>query len=210
MRLFVIVILFVYAVVLITGTLYILDKIYRKVRIERHYTFSQYKKDGKHGFSLNNDSKKTVFYAYNSKEEGNFAVFKFVNPIFKISSVHRISGPGKNTKAPNFTNISFLFDKEDIWDYLGNRGITIETTVVDDKYALYKIMKDSNPIAFAKKRFLQEDQGSKYTYTMRTYELRKELLFIVLFAIAKSEMFSDVIKSSKRHKSNTQKTDSSE
>lgn len=208
MRLFVKVILMIDAVVLITGLLYILDRIYRKVRIERHYTFAPFKKDGKHGFALDNDSGRHIFYAYNSKEDGNFAVFKFVNPLFRVSSTHKISGPGKNPKAPTFTNISFLFDEDDIWVYLKNRGISIEMTVVDDKYALYKIMKDSKPIAFAKKRFQQEEGRSKYTYTMRTYELRKETLFIVLFAIAKSEMFSDIIKSSKRHK-HTEKADNS-
>ena len=209
MRLFVKLILIVYAAVLIAGVLFIFDRIYRKVRVERHYTFAPFKKDGKHGFSLDNDAGRHVFYAYNNKEDGDFAVFRFVKPFPRLTSVHKISGPGKNPKAPNFTNVSFLFDKEDIWDYLKNRGISIEMTVVDDKYALYKIRKDSKPVAFAKKRFYQDENVSRYTYTMRTYELKKELLFIVLFAIAKTEMFSDIIKSSIRQHTETEKADNS-
>jgi len=186
LKFFVIAIIVVFSIVLLLGVLYIVDKILRKRNVERHYTFYSFEQEDKHGYSLDDDNKKHVYYALKTGEEDKCAVYKFVNGKTKSAHKHRISGLGTNTQAPNFSKKSFLFDNVDIWDYLKKYRITVGATIIDNNITMYKIHSDGQPIAFAKKR-KSKTKNSKPVYSLRTYEKKLDLIFITLFAIARTE-----------------------
>ena len=169
--------------ILLAGIFFIFDRILLKMQKNHHYTFHSFEMDGKHGYTLEDDYENDVFYAIKNGEEGNFAIFKFKNSKGISRGTHKVSGPGINTNAPNFTNTSFLFDDVDVWRYLQKRSIVLETTIVSEKLTLYKISKHSKPIVFARKK------DGQPIYTMKTGEKNLELVFITLFAIAKTEEY---------------------
>ena len=169
--------------VLFVGLFFLYGNIMKKRHIEKHYIFKPFKKNDSYGYAMENEGNKIVFYAI-KKENGdnNSTLYKFTNCKSKRTSTHRVGAIRKNEKAPNFSKKSFSYDNKDIWKYLEENGIFLETTIVDDNLTQYKISMNSKPIAFARKR---KDSSAKYS--MRTYENRVDLLFLTLFAIAKTE-----------------------
>jgi len=189
LRFYVYVFILIDLVVLYLGISYIIGKFIRKSKKEHHYTFHPYEKNGQHGYVLEDDYGTVHYYALNSKDKGERAVFKFVNGTTKLFTNHSVSGPGNNPNAPNFTNTSFLLDEKDVWSALKKRGIWVETTIVSPELTLYKIEKDGKPIAFARKKAENQTDERGFVYTMKTPEKRFELIFLLLFAIAKTEEF---------------------
>ena len=175
-------------IILGAGLFFIFDKIRRKFKKSHHLTFHAFEKNGSHGYTLEDDDENSIYYALINGEVDEFAMFKFTNGKTKLSNTHKVSGPGRNSQAQNLTNISFLFDGEDVWSYLRKRSIFIETTIVNENLTLYKINRNSKPFAFVRKK------NGLPVYTMKTKEKYLELLFTSLFAIAKTEEFYNVIK----------------
>ena len=184
MRLIFVAIIILDIAVLFMGAFFIFDKIMRKRRRKRelHYTFCPFEKETKRGYALYNDEGRYIFYAINEEEVDNCSVYSFKNSVTKRKTMHKVSEMLRNKNAPNFSKKTFYFDDKEIWKLLDSRGISIRATVVDDSLTQYKIEKYSETIAFIRKR-----KGSGRVYTMRTYDKDVNLLFLVLFAIAKTE-----------------------
>ena len=187
MRLFFTFIVIFDILVLGAGLFFIIDRIVLKAKSKRHYVFHPFEEENKEGYILEDDEKNNIFSAEQIGDDGNCAIFRFKNGKNKSSNTYKVSGPGHNPNAPNFTNISFLFDDVDVWNVLREFNIHIETTIVNESLTLYKISKRSKPIAFARKK------DEQTVYTMKSNEKNIELIFITLFAIAKSEEFFRVI-----------------
>ena len=184
MRLFVKAIIIFDILIILVGLFKIFDKIMRrKNRIpESHYTLRPFEKNSNRGYALYNDDDRYIYYAVKEGEADNCDIYYFKNSLTKNASEHKISEILRNNKAPNFSKKTFFFDNEEIWKYLSKKGFYIQGTIVDENTTQYKIKKDSNTIAFIRKR-----KGSGRVYTMRTYEKNIDLLFLVLFSIAKTD-----------------------
>ena len=197
MRPFVYIILTIYVLTVLYGIYIIFKRNLHKTRNECHYNFHYFSINSKEGYALDDENGKHMYYAVKTKEELDHAVFKFTNGANRLSSSHRVSGPGYNSDAPNYSYNSFLFDKDDIWVYLKDKGIDIKTTIFDDTLTRYNIKLDSKPIAFVKKAPSETTNteganNNELVYTMRTYEKNLGLLFITLFAIIKTEQAKEI------------------
>ena len=170
-------------VVLLAGVFFIFDAIMKKKskKKEFHYTFRPFQKETKRGYALYNDNKQYIYYTIKEKENDKCSIYSFKNCLTKKIANHRVSALLKSKNSPNFSNRSFFFDDKEIWKYLENNGIGIRATLVNDSLTQYMIEKGQKTIAFIRKR-----KGSGRVYTMRTYEKNIDLLFLVLFAIAKT------------------------
>ena len=168
--------------VVLAGLFFIFDKIMRNRNIELHYVFRPFEKGDKKGFGLFDDFGKCLYYALKDRDEDNAEVFTFKNGRTKLPSTHRISKLERNNNAPNYSRRTFTFDKTDIWEYIKKHGYNLQTTIVDDNLTQYKFHKNGRTIGFARKR--KEKEGN---YSVRTIDKDVEMLFILLFAIAKTD-----------------------
>ena len=170
----------------VAGIVMLLLRLFSKPKPEHRYYFRSFRDGEKHGYYMDDSKNNHILYAVKAGEENKCAVYKFTNTRSHRTVKHTISGLGNNDKAPNFTNVSFLFDNTDVWEYLSKRGIDLQTTMVDDGLTMYKIKKNSNPVAFAKKR-RDENNPNSYVYTLRTCEDSLDMFFLALFALARTE-----------------------
>lgn len=168
---------------MLIGAFLIFDKIMRKKRSkpEDHYSLHPFEKNEQRGYALYNDEERYVYYAVKEKTEDNCEVYYFKNCTTNSVNHHKISEILRNNNAPNFSRKSFYFNDKEIWKYLEKQGIGIRATIVEENLTQYKITRYSDIIAFIRKR-----AGSGRVYTMRTYEKNLDILFLVLFAIAKT------------------------
>ena len=171
-------------IVLVMGAFFIFDKIMRKrsSKTEFHYSFYPFEKEGKRGYALYTDDNRYIYYTINEEESDGGFIYSFKNCATRKVKMHKVSEMLISKTAPNFSKKTFFFDDVEIWKYLDKKGISLRPTIVDDSLTQYKIERYSKPIAFARKR-----RGSGRLYTMRTYDKDIDLLFLVLFAIAKTE-----------------------
>ena len=168
--------------VVFAGLFFIFDKIMRNRNVEHHYVFRPFENGEKSCFGLFDDFNNCLYYAEKESEEDGVEIYKFKNGRNKLSSTHRISSLLRNNSAPNYSRRTFNFDKTDIWEYIKKHGYNLQTTIVDENLTQYKIHKNGRTIGFARKR---KERGE--TYSLRTIDRNIEMIFILLFAIAKTD-----------------------
>lgn len=130
--------------------------------------------------------------------------FEFINHRTHQTTVHKVghivtSGTSSGRfGGSDFTTSSwFKFDGENIWDYLHNKGILIDTDMGEKLGAFeYTITKNGRFFAKAQmtgKNVHEEDEGkakfnfvNKMFYRVWTSETDLELVFTVVFAIAET------------------------
>ena len=157
------------------------------------YTFQPEKKIFKQGSFLTDEEGKIVYEAKMLKQP-LFSAYQFLfkNHITNKEVEHKVghtltSEMGGNGYIDIFSTKSyFKFDGKNIWDYLHEEGIRIETHAASGKLGLdYTITLKGKPMAEIKSggKFL----GNHVVFNLITSEENLDLGFLVAFAVARTE-----------------------
>lgn len=155
----------------------------------------------KPGYIVEDKNRKILYEAINTKNIPALPrEFEFVNHHTGKHETHKVTRPFTSTVNDEMfsTTSSIKFDGENIWNYLHNRGIRIETLFNTFPNMTYQISLAGNPIArvVTSSQYVHEEdeEGKKlvlpigrYYYRIFTREVDLELLFLTIFAISETE-----------------------
>ena len=163
----------------------------------KNYFFHPEKKILKQGFLLEDEDKNIVYEAKMIKQHLLGAMqFSFINHITNKEEEHKvghtITFEQNNGDMSSFlsTKSYFKFDGKNIWDYLHEKGIRIDSKMFDKSVGMtYDITLEGKDIATV---VMVSPNGGKfltgsYWYNVTTSEENLDLVFLVIFAIARTE-----------------------
>ncbi|MBR4241319.1 MAG: hypothetical protein IKR97_03760 [Eubacterium sp.] len=182
MRTFYVLVIIFDIMILLMGVLVIADKYMRRRRVEHHFIFRPFIKGDKKGYALYDDEEKYVYYAVKEKEEDDYSLYTFKDCGSKQTSTHKVSVMLRNNNAPNYSGKTFMFDDKEVWGILSKRGYFFQKTIVNESLKQYKIRNDSKIIGYIRNWAETPEQ-----YSLRTYDRKLDNLFLLLFAIARTE-----------------------
>lgn len=163
----------------------------------KKYLFRPDKKFLKQGFYMTDADGKTVYEAQLLKQSFfKPLTFKFINHITGTEEQHEVTHT-ITTETNNggitdifTTNSRFKYDGMNIWDYLHEEGIRIDSHKAEGKLGMaYDITFRGLPFA---KLVMTNPSGkgiipSRYCFDVETSEENLDLVFLVTFAIARTE-----------------------
>ena len=158
------------------------------------YTFQPEKKIMKQGSFLTDENGQTVYEAKMLKQPlfGSYE-FLFINHITNKEEKHKVGHTVTSEISSNryfdvfSTKSSFKFDGKNIWDYLHEEGIRIDTHASDGKLGLdYDITLKGQSMA-AIKMGGKGIIGNRAIFNLITSEEYLDLAFLVAFAVARTE-----------------------
>ena len=159
------------------------------------YLFQPEKKFLKQGFFMEDENKNIIYEAKVLKQSllGSQEV-NFINHKTNNSEEHKIGGVVTTNQSGLFemfsTKSSFKYDGKNIWDYLHEKGIRIDSQVSGNKIGMtYNITFEGQSMA----TIASTTPGGKsimtsaHCYNVTTSDEYLDLAFLTTYAIAKTE-----------------------
>ncbi len=161
------------------------------------YLFQPEKKVMKQGYFMTDESEGIVYEAKMLKQPLLGAMeFEFVNHVSGKTEMHKVgktltteSGAGGIVSALSQKS-RFKFDGTNIWDYLHDAGIRIETGLAGGKLGMrYEVTLKGQPMASLESTTPGGKSiiTSKHYYNVTTEEENLDLAFLTAFAIARTD-----------------------
>ena len=158
------------------------------------YLFQPEKKFLKQGFFLEDENKNIVYEGKMVKQSLIGAmIFEFVNHVSNKTEEHKVGHTVTTEQTGMFqvfsTKSYFKFDGKNIWDYLHEEGIRIDSNLQDKKIGMtYNVSLKGKEMATIA---TSSPKGSSiitnnYCLNITTSEENLDLAFLVAFAIAKT------------------------
>lgn len=159
------------------------------------YFFHPEKKILKQGFLMEDENKNLVYEAKMLKQPLLGAMqFNFINHITNKEEEHKVGHTVTLEESGALNMLSkksyFKFDGKNIWDYLHEKGIRIETGIADKKLGMrYDITLEGKYLA-AIEMTSPNGRGiitGDHWFNVTTEEENIDLSFLTTFAIARTE-----------------------
>ena len=159
------------------------------------YLFQPDKKFLKQGFFMVDENQNVVYEAKVIKQSLIGAIqFEFVNHISNKTEEHKVGHTITSEQSGMFgmfsTKSHFKYDGKNIWDYLHEKGIRIESHLANGKLGMtYNITLEGKEMATIT---MTSPKGtsiitSRYCFDVTTSKENLDLAFLVTFAIARTE-----------------------
>ncbi|MBQ8892203.1 MAG: hypothetical protein IJ068_05050 [Bacilli bacterium] len=158
------------------------------------YLFQPEKKFLKQGFFMEDENNNIVYEAQMIKQTLIGAMpFNFINHISNTSLEHKVGHTVTTEQTGAFgmfsTKSYFKFDGKNVWDYLHEKGIRIDSNLQDNKLGMvYNVTLEGKEMATI---VTSTPKGksvitSSYYLNVTTKEENLDLAFLVAFAIART------------------------
>lgn len=161
---------------------------------DKKYFFRPDKKFLKQGFYMEDENKKIIYEAKMTKWSLFGAMkFDFINHVSNKSSEHDVGKTITSEESGLFeafsTNSRFKFDKKNIWDYLHEQGIRIDSDISNKKLGMtYNVtLKGKKMATIMTSSIGKSIVTNKFCYDVITSEENLDLAFLVTFAFARTE-----------------------
>jgi len=159
------------------------------------YLFQPDKNFFKQGFFMVDENQNVVYEAKVIKQSLIGAIqFEFVNHLSNKTEEHKVGHTITSEQSGMFgmfsTKSHFKFDGKNIWDYLHEKGIRIESHLASGKLGMtYNITLEGKEMATIT---MTSPKGgsiitSRYCFDVTTSKENLDLAFLVTFAIARTE-----------------------
>lgn len=164
--------------------------------MSKTYFFHPEKKILKQGFLMEDEDKKLVYEAKVLKQPLFGAMqFNFINHITNKEEEHKVGHTITSEESGILSFFStksyFKFDGRNIWDYLHEKGIRINTGVASKKIGMsYDITLEGKEIATIEMTSPNGGKGiitGDHWFNVTTEEENIDLSFLTTFAIARTE-----------------------
>ena len=162
----------------------------------KKYMFLPDNKMLKQGFYLKDESENVIYEAKMIKRSLFKGMkYEFVNHITNKTEEHMVGNPvTQSTSTNGMTSVFsvksyFKYDGKNIWDYLHDLGIRIDSELNGNKIGMkYIVTLKGEPLATCE---MSNPKGgklitSKFVYEVTTEEKDLDLAFLVTFAFAKT------------------------
>ena len=160
------------------------------------YFFSPEKKIWKQGYFMQDENKNVVYEAKVIKQSllGSFTI-DFINHLTNKSEEHKIGAVITSEQSGLFDMFStksyFKYDGKNIWDYLHEKGIRIDSSMSGNKLGMtYNVTFEGKPMATLASTAPNGGNSiitGSHWYNITTSEQFLDLAFLTAFAIAKTE-----------------------
>ncbi len=166
--------------------------------MNKKFFFQPEKKMWKQGFQMQDETDQIVYEAKVLKQSilGSQTV-EFINHLTNKSEEHKIGAVvTTQTESGGLTNLlstksRFKLDGKNIWDYLHEKGIRIDSGVASGRLGMsYTISLKGDVIAAATTSSPNGGKSiitSRYCYEVDTEAEYLDLVFLTIYAIAKTE-----------------------
>ena len=129
---------------------------------------------GENGYCLKNAKDKVVFEAIKTDSGFTYAEYEFKNTESGTSEKHKIGSIKKNDFGVN----SFLYDNEDIWEYIKKLKIRYKITSVSNELTMYQVKLANGKDVLAKRR---KSENGDYYFRVLTKDKDMKTLFLIIF-----------------------------
>ena len=161
------------------------------------YLFQPEKKVLKQGFFMTDENESTVYEAKMLTQPLIGAMqFEFVNHLTNQTIPHKVGKTSTTeTSTGGFTDFfstksRFKLDGKNIWDYLHEEGIRIQSSLSGGKLGMtYDVTLKGQPLATIASTTLKGKSmiTSRYVYDVTAEEKDLDLAFLVTFSIARTD-----------------------